>query len=170
MQTLRIPEPTWRALGEHLRGEHEQVAFLLAREWADGLAVFEMRCPTGSEVAGGRDHIALRDATGADLIAWAWRARASLIEAHSHPHGDPAAFSPTDLDGFTAWVPQVHWRLQERPYLALVCAEHSFDALAWRSPERPEPLQQLIIGSKVVYPTGISCYQLTPGEIRAPRR
>jgi hypothetical protein len=47
----------------------------------------------------------------------------------------------SDLLGFEEWVPHVRWRLQGRPYAALVCAGETWDALAWRQSTRtPEPI------------------------------
>jgi hypothetical protein len=48
----------------------------------------------------------------------------------------------------------VRWRLRRRPYVALVFAERSFDALVWVQGNDPEPLEALqITGAGLLHPT-----------------
>lgn len=122
------------AAHRHLCGHVEQVGFFLAdfdepasrfllREWrALGADAFEHQ----SEY-----HVSLRDEMRPEIIGWAARAGACLVEVHSHgEHGTPR-FSPSDVFGFDQWVPHVRWRLKKRPYAAIVTAGERFDALAW---------------------------------------
>ena len=42
-------------------------------------------------------------------------------------------FSPSDMYGFSDYVPHCRWRLRGRPYLAVVVSPAGMDALAWTS-------------------------------------
>jgi hypothetical protein len=119
---------------KHLRARIEQVGFFLAdfeskrnafvlREWLPmPPEAFEFQSPY---------QVTLRDEMRPEIIKWAWDADACLVEAHSHTAVGVAAFSPSDLWGFSEWVPHVRWRLAGRPYAAVVTAGDTFDALAW---------------------------------------
>jgi len=87
MAELRIPEAMWARLRGHLAGEVERAAFLLVRPEHHALTVLDLRCLEDSEVDSGRRHVGLPDEARQEMIAWAWQARAGLVEAHSHPHG-----------------------------------------------------------------------------------
>jgi hypothetical protein len=76
-------------------------------------------------------HVTLRDEIRPEIIKWAADADACLVEAHSHGDIGTACFSPSDVWGFSEWVPHVRWRLGGRPYAAIVTAGETFDALAW---------------------------------------
>jgi hypothetical protein len=157
MRALNFSGATWSTLRRHMAGEREQVAFLLARHEGSDLTVIDTRCLTGPQVAGTTDHVSLADAVRGELITWASMATGCLIEAHSHPHGDPAAFSAHDLHEFTAWVPHVRWRLRGAAYIALVHAPTSFDALVWSGPEsEPRPLEYVSVDQQRLRPTGIT--------------
>ena len=147
-------------LADHLaEGEDEQLAFMLV-EW-DGNqarvvelrlvenAAFDLQTPW---------HITLGDDAVGEVIRWAHEAGLSLVEAHVHREGDPAAFSPSDRGGLDAFVPHVWWRLRHRPYIALVFGESTFDALVWRrDAATPERLDALIVpGADDRIPTGLS--------------
>jgi hypothetical protein len=107
-------------------------------------------------------HVSLTDETRALVIKRASDLGGCMIEAHSHKHG-PARFSPSDLHGFTEWVPHVRWRLQQRPYIALVIVGTRFDALVWDGP--PGALSELsslaVDGQQPVRPTGITHRELS---------
>ncbi len=100
----------------------------------------------------------LRDSTRARVIKRAHDLAATLVELHSHPFPYPAEFSPTDRSGLDEVVPHVRWRLRGRPYVAIVAAPDSFDALVWRGPNdaRPETLAGLRVGEQSLAPTGLS--------------
>jgi hypothetical protein len=89
-------------------------------------------------------HVSLGDETRASVIKWAWDAGLSLVEVHSHGRWAPAGFSGSDLHGFREWVPHLWWRLQARPYAALVTAAGSFDGWAWvEAADCPEQIVSL---------------------------
>jgi hypothetical protein len=114
----------------------EQGAFLFCRHSVSGVDhVFS--CEDWSplkrpdfEVQSG-DYLELTDAARARLIKQAHDRGLCLVESHSHPGPYPAALSFSDLSGLDEFVPHVRWRLQGRPYAALVFAHSGFDGLAW---------------------------------------
>ena len=77
------------------------------------------------------DYLELTDRARGRVIKHAHDLGACLVEFHSHPGPYPAAFSASDLRGLNDFVPHVRWRLQSRPYAAVVVAPTGFDALAW---------------------------------------
>ena len=103
------------------------------------------------------DHVGLDDRVRPRVIKWAWDAGDSLGEAHSHRFPALACLSPTDLAGLREWVPHMWWRLQDRPYFALVFGPDSVDGLLWvTSPTDPVALAGLVIGGAIVAATGLS--------------
>jgi hypothetical protein len=124
----------YRAAREHLRGQIEQVGFCLADYDAERRAFIlrEWRpMPPEAVEYQSAYHVTLVDEVRPEIIKWAWEADACLVEMHSHGDEGSAWFSPSDLLGFEEWVPHVRWRLRGRPYVAIVIAGDSFDALAW---------------------------------------
>lgn len=102
-------------------------------------------------------HIELADEVRAKVIKHAHDLKASLVEMHSHTGTRPAAFSPSDMTGFAEFVPHVMWRLQGRPYFAIVVARGSFDGLAWiDDANTPHRLASIVVGNSVFTPTKIS--------------
>lgn len=102
-------------------------------------------------------YLELTDETRAEVIKRAHDLGAGLIECHSHPGQRRACFSWSDLHGFDEFVPHVRWRLQGRPYAAMVFATDSVDALAWHG-ERSEAVGVRCIraGGVTVEPTGLT--------------
>lgn len=134
----------WAHLLESGRGT-EEVAFLFARyDGASGGAfrVVEWYAvpPEGFAFCSAW-HFELSDETRAYVIKRAHDLDASLIEAHSHDDPDAPAFSPSDLYGFSEFVPHVWWRLKGRPYGAMVVSPGGLDGFVWRQgPNVPERL------------------------------
>ncbi len=77
-------------------------------------------------------HVEMTDDARARIIKNAWDSGTTPVEFHSHP-GDywGAMFSPSDMHGFSEYVPQCRWRLRGQPYLAVVVSPIGMDALAW---------------------------------------
>ena len=164
----------YRAARDHLRGRIEQVGFFLAdfdverhafvlREWRPMLpAAFEVQSAF---------HVTLCDEVRPQIIKWAWDADACLVEVHSHGEEGVARFSPSDIWGFDEWVPHVRWRLRSRPYVAVVTAGDSFDALAWLDgTPGPSQIEQLEIDGHVCRATSRTlALDLDPEEIRHGR-
>jgi hypothetical protein len=130
---LSFPEGVLPQALEHLAGV-EQVGFFLA-DWVPEERAFRICCwqpVLSSGYAIQTDyHVRLRDEAKAEMIKWAWDSGKSLIEAHSHGSQGRARFSPSDLAGFEEWVPHLWWRLQRRPYAAIVTQGETFDGWAW---------------------------------------
>lgn len=159
-----MEDADYRRLGEHLSGEVEQVAFLFTERYAGDrrLRVRAMRLITTEEFKSQSGyHVELADEIRPEVIKRAWDEDACLIEAHSHVDGS-ARFSWSDLAGFDEWVPHMRWRLQGRPYAALVFAPEGFDALVWDGEGSAIPVEALeIIGVATHTPTGQTHGQLT---------
>lgn len=141
---VRLTDHQFAELRRHLR-EPERVAFMYA-EVQDGCFIVEEVEPMiGDDISSQSDlHVVLHDDIRPRLISRASAHGRSLIEAHSHgPYGH-AAFSPSDLLGFSEWVPHLWWRLKGRPYVALVMAGAQWDALAWiDGPRNPEAVAEI---------------------------
>jgi hypothetical protein len=103
------------------------------------------------------DYLELTDEARIHLIKLAHQHGAALVEIHSHLGRYRAAFSPSDRAGLRETVTHMRWRLKNRPYLALVFARRSFDALVWLDdPVVPRPLDAMLVGGKKLRPTNRS--------------
>lgn len=140
----------------------EHGAFLFARKIpdADGehLEVVHLRTLAAEDfTCQAADYLELADETRAALIKEAHDRNAVLVETHSHLGPLPAAFSDTDHGGFADTVPHMHWRLPNRPYLALVFTQQDFDALVWPyKASAPQALQALRVAGSDHRPTNLS--------------
>lgn len=157
MATVRMSRDLHEQFRADLRGSDEQVGFFLAvfdardraflvRDWrAIPARGFEIQSPY---------HVTLTDEAKSDVIRWAWDRALCLIEAHSHGELYPAELSPSDMWGLSEWVPHLSWRLQGRPYAALVVAGEEVDGLAWVDhPRDPEPILTLELDDGAVIST-----------------
>ena len=167
---ITISSELYRRMLEHLfSGRTEELAFLLAtpsENDRETLCVSDLFCvPSRAFSIQTTYHINLGDEVRAQMIKWAWDNQASLIEAHSHLGDFDAEFSPTDIAGLDDFVPHVWWRLQGRPYAALVFSQRGFDALVWmKSPKHFQELAVLhIAGLRDEHPTS-----LTMRSVRQP--
>lgn len=101
-------------------------------------------------------HVELTDEARARIIKRAWDTGTSPVEFHSHP-GDcrGAKFSPSDMYGFSEYVPHCRWRLRGRPYLAVVVTPVGMDALAWTGADgKPAGLDAIrLAGRAPIVPT-----------------
>jgi len=159
---LRLEPALYSNLRQHLfppGGECEEAAFLcvMPESGAEG-TVFDVVdhhfAGPDDFVSRESDYLELTDEARASLIQRAHRYGASLVEIHSHLGPYAAAFSPSDRMGLCETVPHICWRLKNRPYIALVFAESSFDALVWTvDPGRPMPLSALLVGDRMLTPT-----------------
>ena len=105
------------------------------------------------------DYLAMTDSTRAGLIKQAHDMAASLIEMHSHLGPWPAAFSLADIEGLKETVPHMWWRLDRRPYMALVFARSGFDALVWTDNLTvPQALDGLVVDGQTLTPTNASLW------------
>jgi hypothetical protein len=103
-------------------------------------------------------HFELTDEMKATVIKRAHDLGSCLVEFHCHTGQWPAEFSPSDRAGFREFVPHVLWRLNSRPYVAVVVARTGHDALAWlESIKHPQRVSALRITGKV-----LQCTARTP--------
>ena len=102
-------------------------------------------------------YVELKDEIRPKIIKKAFDLDASIIELHSHPYQIKACFSYSDFQGFDEFVPHVWWRLNGKPYVAMVFSPFDFDALVWiDNPKSPHLLTELIIGEARCLPNGSS--------------
>lgn len=153
----------------HLRGSDiEEVAFLAGHfDPASGfLAAFDLLTLGADDFATQTDyHVRLTDEGRGRVIRWAHERSGTLVEAHAHRSAWLAEFSPSDMSGLGDWVPHIRWRLQARPYAALVFGDDSFDGLAWTDGSAAGPVSGLRVGGDLLEPTGLSYARLM-----APRK
>lgn len=171
---LHLNRSQFQRLREHLfRDEREQVAFLFAHDEGDAsgdsveLHVEELHCVSPGEFDFQFSyHVSLTDQALAAVVKRAWDLGAVPVEVHSHLSSEyPAGFSISDVRGFRETVPHVRWRLRGVPYVAMVFAPNSFDALVWRGGGgRVEPLSRFQVGDESCSPTGISYRKLRHDE------
>lgn len=168
---LYIDEETHRSLEEHLfQGESEQVAFLYARhKEKEGETAFcvedTYQVPEEELEYSSRYFISLTDEAFATAIKKAFESGLIPIEVHSHRDSSHApGFSESDFEGFEDTVQHVRWRLQGRPYVAVVLAPSGFDALVWKDEQDdPEGLDAMVVADQVYHPSGRSL-----GRVGAP--
>jgi hypothetical protein len=151
MTVISAPRDLYDAARVHLRGRIEQVGFFLA-DFEPAHALFSLHewrpMPPEAFEFQSAFHVALRDEARPDIIKWAWDARRCLVEVHSHGDDGIPEFSPSDIWGFSEWVPHVRWRLRGWPYAAIVAAGESFDALAWIDDDNdPSQVEKLEVGN-----------------------
>ena len=165
---LELPRLVHRSLVRHLlprRTRLEEAAFVFARATKRRRdTVFEYvehrEVPREGFVSRHGGYLELEDSFRASLIKRAHDLAASLAEFHSHPTVSPAAFSLSDRVGFEEFVPHIQWRLQGKPYLAVVVSRSGFDALVWLSdPRTPIHMDGLLIDEKVLAPTRLTLSQ-----------
>ena len=163
---LTMPPETHDEIWRHLlQNDREQVAFafadteLLPEELTFKLEGVFLVPPEGLEVHESY-HVSLTDDTQAKVIKEAWDRQQALVEFHSHRGiASRAVFSPSDLSGLKDFVPHVRWRLQGKPYLALVVADADFDALVWRD-DVAEGLTHVTVAGRLLCPTGLTVKRL----------
>jgi hypothetical protein len=155
----QLKDELWR----HLLGDDlhcEQAAFLYTAQAAvgDGVAVDVVAhelLPRSDFAAQYSDYLELADDARVRIMKRAHALNASIVEIHSHPSDWPAEFSLSDRRGLKETVPHVRWRLKGRPYLAVVVARSSYDALVWAFGSEPELLLLEVDGERLL-PTGRS--------------
>ncbi len=135
---VTIPEEIEHAVRAHLfQSDLEQGAFLFARV-ADSAEVLRLDVadaylvpPEGWETQ--HDvYLEMTDAERAKIMKLARGGRFALVDCHSHPDsGDDVWFSPSDRRGITEFAAYAKWKLDGRPYTAMVWGESSLDAVAW---------------------------------------
>jgi hypothetical protein len=171
--TLLMSLEQFTAVSAHLlESQREQVGFVFARVTANGegvqfTAADSYLCEPADYDHAAVDHVQLTDEAQQRIIKTAWDSGCALVELHSHPFVIPrakelafqptACFSPYDARGLAEFAPHVQWRLKGKPYAAIVFGPRDFDALVWPTRGvRPERLDRLQAGERVMRPTGLT--------------
>jgi hypothetical protein len=162
---IHLPEQIYRSIWSHLlptRFRNEEAGFMYVRP-ASAKIVYEFEfvdwhpVPPGGFLTRSLYGFELTDESRARVIKHAHDLGASLVEMHSHAGSWPAAFSVSDLIGFAEFLPHVWWRLQGKPYFAVVVTRKSFDGLAWLTgPDSPRRLDRIAVDKTSLVPTKLS--------------
>src|SRR5438105_2031859 len=135
---LTLPEAERKALWNHLLPDKKMRTEEAAFAWvhsevraSDLIFTLVTWCPVLPHefVYRSEAYLELVDEVRPRVIKQAHDLDASVVEFHSHLGTFPAQFSRSDLWGLQEVVPHVRWRLKGRPYVAIVVAQRSFDAL-----------------------------------------
>lgn len=157
MRQLLLTASRWAQLGDHLlqpSGE-EEAAFVLAVGERLLTPAHIILVPSAGFRYKSRFGFELTDEFRAAIIKEAHQRNTMLIEFHSHPFAELAAFSLSDLAGFREFVPHVRWRLKGRPYGAVVVGPDSFEAVLWEENASRLPLTLNVDGT-LMFPTRLT--------------
>lgn len=171
-----IPAAIADALRRHLfQNDVEQGAFLFARaeqtEGALSLVVEDSYLvpARGWEVQ--MDvYLQMKDSERGKIMQMARAKKLCAIDCHSHPHaGADVWFSPSDVAGITEFADYAKWKLDGRPFAAIVWGEASLDAVVWSGdfagPIVPEEIRIVGVSPRKFVPTH-SWFQSPRGKNR----
>lgn len=136
--SIFIPAMIADTLRAHLfQNEVEQGAFLFARaeQTADTLSLVAEESylvpARGWEVQ--MDvYLQMKDSERGKIMQMARAKKLCAIDCHSHPYsGGDVWFSPSDVAGITDFAAYAKWKLDGRPFAAMVWGETSVDAVMW---------------------------------------
>lgn len=153
---------------DNIRHGHERISFLFARPSPDNPIDLHVADrwhlnPDTDYIASTPLHLEVADHVRPQVLKRAHDSATTAIEAHWHGGSRAAQFSTYDIDELRLLVPQVLWRLPDRPYVALVFAEKTFDALTWRRADSPTPLDTLCVEGHDRAPSGATLEALAAG-------
>lgn len=157
------------------QNEVEQGAFLFAEEKReDGdlnlvIADFYLVPPRGWEVQM-EIYLQMKDSERAKIMKLAREKNLCAIDCHSHPHaGDDVWFSPSDVAGITDFAQYAKWKLDGKPFAAMVWGEASVDAVLWHddftSAQRVAAVKIVGNTNQTLIPTG-SWFHVPKGKHR----
>jgi hypothetical protein len=136
--SIVIPSAIAESLRRHLfQNDLEQGAFLFARagQSADGLSLVvedSYLVPTSGWEVQMEVYLQMKDSERAKIMQLARTKDLCAIDCHSHPHAEGDVwFSPSDIAGITEFADYAKWKLDGRPFAAIVCGETSVDAVVW---------------------------------------
>lgn len=162
---ITIPAATVDALRRHFfQSEVEQGAFLFARPERNEAELrmvvedFYLVPPRGWEVQV-EVYLQMRDSERARIMKLARDKNLAAIDCHSHPHAnDDVRFSSSDVAGITEFAQYAKWKLNGKPFAAMVWGEESVDAVIWQSDfasaERVQETQIVGSAGSILSPTG----------------
>lgn len=167
--SLFIPKKVYRDIYSYLfsrRPRYEKVAFIFARISKTSEYVnfqFKSWYPVKSREYEykSRGYVELKDEMRPKIIKMAFDIDAAIVELHSHIYSESASFSPSDFQGFKEFIPHVWWRLNKKPYAAIVFSKSDFDALVWiNNPKEYQQLTKIVVGGQYLYPNGLTLIAL----------
>lgn len=137
--TIVISSGIASTLRQHFfHNEFEQGAFLFAdaKREAGGLqlvvADFYLVPARGWEVQM-QVYLQMKDSERARIMKLAREKNLCAIDCHSHPGArEDVWFSPSDVAGITDFAHYAKWKLDGRPFAAMVWGEESVDAVLWQ--------------------------------------
>src|SRR5204862_2134353 len=119
------------------QNEVEQGAFLFAEARSDGgelqlnVTDFYLVPPRGWEVQM-EVYLQMKDSERAKIMKLAREKNLCAIDCHSHPRADDDVwFSPSDVAGISEFAEYAKWKLDGKPFAAMVWGEESVDAVLW---------------------------------------
>ena len=136
--TIVIPSGIAATLQQHFfQNEVEQGAFLFAEARSDrgelrlDVMDFYLVPARGWEVQM-EVYLQMKDSERAKIMKLAREKDLCAIDCHSHPHaGGDVWFSPSDIAGITDFAQYARWKLDGKPFAAMVWGEQSVDAVLW---------------------------------------
>jgi hypothetical protein len=151
---LILPNILHQQMMAHLfQNDLEQAVFLFARPEIVGDLVTLTAVELYAVPAEGWEvqlemHLRMTDAERGKILKLARDKNLALIDCHSHPHsGDDVWFSGSDVSGTTDFAAYVNWKLDGKPFAAMVWGEKSVDAVMWHGDfAAPETLARICIG------------------------
>jgi len=163
--SIIIPSGIAATLHQHLfQNEVEQGAFLFANARRDNrelhldVADFYLVPARGWEVQM-EVYLQMKDSERAKIMKLAREKNLCAIDCHSHPRaGDDVWFSPSDVAGITDFAQYAKWKLDGKPFAAMVWGEQSADAVLWQgeftNAERVAAVKIVGSASQTLIPTG----------------
>jgi hypothetical protein len=137
--TIIIPFTVATTLRAHLfQNELEQGAFLFAETKSAGAGVELSVCDYYLVPARGWDvqmeiYLEMKDSERAKIMELAREENLCAIDCHSHPKaGEDVWFSPSDIAGISDFAQYAKWKLDGKPFAAMVWGEQSIDAVFWQ--------------------------------------
>jgi hypothetical protein len=102
-------------------------------------------------------HLALKDEERAKVMKLARNKSCGIIDCHSHIGlSEEVSFSPSDVAGIREFSGYVKWKLDGKPYAALVFSEQTVDAVCWygdfKDPHRIDKIHVLGKSPEVITP------------------
>lgn len=155
---ISIPSNLEQVVRGHLfQNELEQGAFLMARPTITKtrltLDVVDMYLvPKEGWKIQHNLYLEMEDSERARIMHIARLGGYAVIDCHSHPDSyNQAWFSPSDRYGITDFAGYVKWKLDNKPFGAMVWGETSMDAVIWWDDfKKPYVVDEIIIRGDTV--------------------
>lgn len=174
--SIIIPANIAEKLRQHFfQNEVEQGAFLFTeamrqRRWLNLTVADYYLVPAQGWEIQAEIYLQMKDSERAKIMKLARVKNLCAIDCHSHPNsGDDVWFSPSDVAGITDFAQYAKWKLDGKPFAAMVWGEESVDAVLWQAEfnEGQRVDQVKIVGNsnQTIIPTG-SWFRVPKGKHR----